>query len=81
MSWKQFAPLDRNLAISVAECRIACKLVEMGITCYERQKPFSKLITTADFYFPDVNLAVFIDGEQIFRDLPITMEAHLPYFY
>ena len=58
---------DRDYSISNAEMDIRIALTNKGLQPYIQQ-PFYKLITVADFYFPDVNLAVFIDGEQIHQN-------------
>ena len=58
---------DRDYSISNAEIAIRIALTNKGLQPYIQQ-PFYKLITIADFYFPDVNLAIFIDGEQIHQN-------------
>lgn len=71
MSWKRF--VDHDISVSVAEIRLACKLQEVSLTGelglrFERQKEFCLLSTKPDFYFSDVNLAVYLDGEQVHRN-------------
>ena len=59
---------DRDYSISNAEEDIMWTLSGYDLGIIETQKKFYKLITVADFYFPDVNLAIFIDGEQIHQN-------------
>ena len=54
----------RDYSVSNAEMDIQAALNKHGLFP-DTQHPFYKLITKADFYFPQVNMAVFIDGEQI----------------
>ena len=59
---------DRDYSISNAEISIATALWDKEVYGLQQQKMFYQLITTADFYFSDINLAIFIDGEQVHKD-------------
>ena len=59
---------DRDYSLSNAEIAISSELWKREIYGVESQKKFWKLITVADFYIADVNLAVFIDGEQVHQN-------------
>ena len=59
---------DRDYSISNAELEIRQKLWDKDIWGADYNRPFYKLITSADIYFSDINLAIFIDGEQVHRD-------------
>ena len=59
---------DRDYSISNAEIKIRRALWDRKCWGADYNKPFYKLITSADFYFSDINLAIFIDGEQIHRN-------------
>ena len=59
---------DRDYSISNAEIDIRNELWRQECYGYEIQKKFYKLITSADIYFADINLAIFIDGEQVHRN-------------
>ena len=59
---------DRDYSISNAEIEIIQTLYNQDCYGHETQKKFYKLITSADIYFDDIKLAIFIDGEQIHRD-------------
>jgi len=60
-----------DYSISNAEIEIQKELYNKGLESFYCQKQFYKLVTVADFYFPDVNLAVFIDGEQVHQNKEI----------
>lgn len=53
--------------VSNAELKIQASLNNRGFFP-GTQKEFKKLITSADFVFEDIRLAIFIDGEQVHRD-------------
>jgi len=68
LSWRKFANPDRDYTQSAAELSLACKLAEAGCMRFETQKQFCLQHTTPDFYFSDVNLAVYLDGEQVHKN-------------
>ena len=68
MSYKRFVPPDRDQSVSNAEMKIRDALWNREVYGVTTQHKFYKLITSADFYFSDINLAVFIDGEQVHKD-------------
>jgi len=59
---------DRDYSISNAELAIRTGLWDKDIYGADYNYPFYKLVTSADFYFEDVKLAIFIDGEQVHRN-------------
>ncbi len=67
MSYTRFLDPAQDYSVSNAEIKIFSELCvsEVGLQPIETQKEFCLLSTKPDFYFPDVNLAVYIDGEQI----------------
>jgi len=68
MTYKRFLDPAKDYTISAAEIDIQIALHKKGENSFHCQKTFYKLITVADFYFADVNLAVFIDGEQVHKN-------------
>ena len=66
MSWRKF--VDHDITQSAAEIALYIRLLENGLSRMETQKPFHLLTTKPDFYFSDVNLAVYLDGEQIHKN-------------
>ena len=68
MSWRRFVDPNSDFSVSAAELSLACKLAETGHMRFKTQKPFCLLSTKPDFYFDDVNLAVYLDGEQIHKN-------------
>ena len=63
MTWRRFVTHD--ITQSAAEISLYTRLLEKGFSRIETQKPFCLQQTTPDFYFSDVNLAVYLDGEQV----------------
>jgi len=59
---------DRDYSVSNAEMKIRQALYDNDCYGAEYNYNFYKLITSADLYFPDIKLAVFIDGEQVHRN-------------
>jgi len=59
---------DRDYSVSNAEIKIRKALYNKDCYGADYNKPFYKLITSADFYFSDINLAIFVDGEQVHKD-------------
>ena len=68
MSYTRFLDPAQDYSVSNAEIKI-CNKLKHDERCLSMltQKEFCLLSTKPDFYFPDVNLAVYIDGEQIHR--------------
>lgn len=56
----------RSSAVSNAEFAISGRLQKEGVHFLSQQR-FCLRQTVPDFFFPDVNLAVYIDGEQVHR--------------
>lgn len=65
MSWRRYVDPQTDLSVSAAELALACRLAEQDCLRFETQKSFCLVQTKPDFYFSDVNLAVYLDGEQI----------------
>jgi len=66
MSYTRFLDPAQDYSVSNAEIKIFSKLShDETIPHVITQKEFCLLSTKPDFYFPDVNLAVYIDGEQV----------------
>jgi len=63
MSWRDVI----KVSVSNAELQIAEALGENEEYSWISQKPFCLLFTMPDFYFADINLAVYIDGEQVHK--------------
>jgi len=53
-----------NVKVSAAETAILQRLNSEGVFPLT-QKPFCLRHTTPDLFFPDINLAIYIDGEQV----------------
>ena len=56
-----------NVKVSAAEIAIHQRLNRKGLFPMT-QKPFCLQQTIPDFFFPGVNLAIYIDGEQVHRN-------------
>jgi len=56
-----------NVKVSAAETAILQRLNSEGVFPLTQQ-PFCLRHTTPDLFFPDINLAVYIDGEQVHRN-------------
>ena len=67
MSYKRFLDPAKDYTISNAEIKLHSALNKNNLFPFP-QKQFCLLQTVPDFYFSDVNLAVFLDGEQIHRN-------------
>ena len=65
MSYKRFLDPNTNYTVSNAEIAIQKELYVQECWGSETQKPFCLQSTTPDFYFSDINLAIYIDGAQI----------------
>ena len=68
MSYKRFLDPTKDYTVSNAEIRLAREFHKKYVRGWESQKRFCLLQTVPDFYFSDVNLAIFLDGEQIHRN-------------
>jgi very-short-patch-repair endonuclease len=68
VTWRRFADPNTDYSVSAAEISLACKLAEANCLRFETQKQFCLQSTKPDFYFADVNLAVYLDGEQVHRN-------------
>jgi len=69
MSIKRFVDPAQDISVSHAEIKIWSKLShDETIPDILTQKEFCLLSTKPDFYFPTVNLAVYIDGEQVHKN-------------
>lgn len=55
-----------NVSVSNAELKVQDMLNLVGFYS-ESQRTFCLLHTKPDFYFHDVNLAVYLDGEQVHK--------------
>jgi len=64
MSYRRFLDPDTDYTVSNAELKIQAEIYNKECWGMTTQKRFCLLTTTADFYFSDINLAVYIDGEQ-----------------
>ena len=68
MSYKRFLDPTKNYSVSNAEIKIQLALHKKGETSFLMQRPFCLQQTIPDFYFPNENFAVYLDGEQIHRN-------------
>ena len=59
---------SRSTSVSNAEIKVASALWNNDCFGMETQKPFCLLSTKPDFYFSDINYAVYLDGEQVHRN-------------
>lgn len=57
----------RDYSTSNAENEIRDELAIKGYMP-ETQHRFYKLVTSADFWYPNIRLAIFLDGEQVHKD-------------
>jgi len=67
MSYKQYLDPAQDYTVSNAELKIFAEINKDKTVSVMTQQEFCLVSTKPDFYFPDVNLAIYVDGEQVHR--------------